>query len=379
MFETIREYAQEQLLASGEAAGLQQRHVAYFLALAEQAAPALEGRQERVGPVRRPARGSGVAGAAAHPAAQRRVWLARLEPERDNLRAALNWTLAQGAVELGWRLCYALRYFWGRRGDWSEGSRWVEAVLGLPGAGAAPVPVALRAEVLAGVARAAAELGDHARARALLEEGLALCRAAGDPACLGPLLVQRGELEIALDRDHAQALALLEAGLAACRLADDTRWAAEAVYKLGLLARWRGDHAQEHASIEESLALIRAVEDPHERANVLLDVGQWERHVGEDSRARTLLEESLRLFRELTDPDGCAEARLYLGATLREQGDYGRARGLLEASVAHFRAMGDTPLLAAALLYVCVTVPLALLLDRIERRRRLAVGGGVPV
>jgi polar amino acid transport system permease protein len=38
-----------------------------------------------------------------------------------------------------------------------------------------------------------------------------------------------------------------------------------------------------------------------------------------------------------------------------------------------------TPLIAAALLYVCVTVPLARILDRMQRRRRLALGGvGVP-
>jgi polar amino acid transport system permease protein len=39
-----------------------------------------------------------------------------------------------------------------------------------------------------------------------------------------------------------------------------------------------------------------------------------------------------------------------------------------------------TPLVAAALLYVCVTVPLARILDRMQRRRRLALGAvGVPV
>jgi polar amino acid transport system permease protein len=57
--------------------------------------------------------------------------------------------------------------------------------------------------------------------------------------------------------------------------------------------------------------------------------------------------------------------------------------GPLEAfRVAQIQAASDfiyTPLVAAALLYVCVTVPLARVLDRMQRRRRLALAGGVPV
>jgi polar amino acid transport system permease protein len=57
--------------------------------------------------------------------------------------------------------------------------------------------------------------------------------------------------------------------------------------------------------------------------------------------------------------------------------------GPLEAfRVAQIQAASDfiyTPLVAAALLYVCVTVPLARVLDAMQRRRRLALGGGVPV
>lgn len=55
--------------------------------------------------------------------------------------------------------------------------------------------------------------------------------------------------------------------------------------------------------------------------------------------------------------------------------------GPLEAfRVAQIQAAQDfiyTPLIAAALLYVCVTVPLARILDRMQRRRRLALGGAV--
>src|SRR5207237_867951 len=65
--ETIRQYALDRLLESREAAAARQKHLAYFLGLAEQAEPHLRGRDQ----VR---------------------WLDRLEAEHDNLRAALEWS-----------------------------------------------------------------------------------------------------------------------------------------------------------------------------------------------------------------------------------------------------------------------------------------------
>ena len=66
MLETIGEYGREQLLAHGEAGATRRRHAAYFAALAERVAPELAG-----------------------PDAV--AWLARLDAEHDNLRAALGW------------------------------------------------------------------------------------------------------------------------------------------------------------------------------------------------------------------------------------------------------------------------------------------------
>ena len=68
MLETLREYALEHLQQYGELELLRQRHAAYFLELAEQAAPELRG-----------------------PAQLR--WLDVLDAEHDNLRAALQWLL----------------------------------------------------------------------------------------------------------------------------------------------------------------------------------------------------------------------------------------------------------------------------------------------
>jgi non-specific serine/threonine protein kinase len=83
LLETIRQYAREKLEEAGEAERTQDRHLAYFLDLAEEGDPKLRGPEQR-------------------------VWLDRLDVEHDNLRAALHWSLTAGAGESALRLCGAL-------------------------------------------------------------------------------------------------------------------------------------------------------------------------------------------------------------------------------------------------------------------------------
>ena len=104
MLETIREYGREQLEASPDAADAGRRHAAYFLALAQPAAPELTG----------PDAGT---------------WLARLDTEHDNLRAALRW--AQGQATGSCRFAWPARSgrYWERRGHLSEGRQWFAQTL----------------------------------------------------------------------------------------------------------------------------------------------------------------------------------------------------------------------------------------------------------
>ena len=71
MLEIIRQYAREKLEESGEADEVRGRHAAFFLALAEEAEPELEGPQQG-------------------------LWVEQLEGEHDNLRAALSWVSRAG-------------------------------------------------------------------------------------------------------------------------------------------------------------------------------------------------------------------------------------------------------------------------------------------
>ncbi len=73
MLETIREFGLECLAMSGELEAIRRAHAAYYLVLAEEAEPKLEGPQQA-------------------------VWLQRLEQEHDNLRAAIGALPQQGGL-----------------------------------------------------------------------------------------------------------------------------------------------------------------------------------------------------------------------------------------------------------------------------------------
>src|SRR5205823_3557718 len=86
LLETIRQYAARHLSAT-ERALVAARHAAYFLSLAENAAAGLDSPEQG-------------------------LWLARLDTELDNLRAAQAWALQNQASEPGCRLASALQRFW---------------------------------------------------------------------------------------------------------------------------------------------------------------------------------------------------------------------------------------------------------------------------
>ena len=150
MLEIIRQYATEKLQESGEADEVRGSHAAFFLTLAEEAEPELEGPQQ--GP-----------------------WVEQLEGEHDNLRAALLWVLEREEGDLGLRFGGALWRFWHDRGYVSEGSRWLERVFA-GGPEAAPA----RVRALEGLGWHLQLQGDLDRTDAAYREMLRLSRALDD-------------------------------------------------------------------------------------------------------------------------------------------------------------------------------------------------------
>ena len=109
MLETVRQYAGDKLRESGEGEAIRNRHLDYFLDLAQKAEPKLHGPDQN-------------------------EWLDRLDSEYDNLRAALEWSRGEGRVEKGLRLAAALMWFWEMRTYWTEGRERAKTLLNQPAA-----------------------------------------------------------------------------------------------------------------------------------------------------------------------------------------------------------------------------------------------------
>ena len=311
LLETVRQYGQQRLAASGRAGAVRDRHLAHFLALAEEAEPALKG-------------------------ADQATWIDRLEAEHDNLRAALGWAREAGAAEVGLRLAGALWRFWLMRGHFHEGRAWLEGAL----AGAEGAAPNARAEALQGAGVLAAEQGDYGRAAASFTGSLALRREMGDRrgsartlSNLGIVAYEQGE--------YGRAAALHEEALVLCRELGDKRGLALALGNLGLVVLEQGEYERAAALQEESLALDRELGDTHSIGVALCNLGWAVLEQGEYGRAAALFTESLALCRELGNTYGSATALSNLGLVALEQGDHGRAMALHEEALALCRTLGD--------------------------------------
>lgn len=309
LLEPVRQYALERLAASGEEGALRERHAAYYLALAEEAEPRLTGPEQG-------------------------AWLARLEREHANLRAALAW-YARAQAALGLRLAGHLWEFWQVRGHRTEGRQTLEVLLA---AAPEPTPARARALLVAGVL--AIEQEDRAVAQALLEESLVLARAQADHRGCGWALLHLGYLAMWSD-DLAPAQARYAESSALFRRVHDRRGISWALLYRGFLTRMQGDYEQTRALWEESLVGFRELGDQRGTGVALGNLARLAWMQADYEQAQALLEEGLALHRAVGNKAAIGWALGDLGNLARIRGDFARARTLLEEGLAVYEELGD--------------------------------------
>ena len=303
MLETLREYAWEQLADCGEAPALRSAHAAYYLALVEAAAPELTG-------------------------AQQATWLARLELEHANLRAALTWLLEQAeehAADLAARLCRALLLFWIAHNHLAEGRHWCAAALTAP---VCPSP-ALRAHLLIASGQLAREHGDLAQAQVLLEEGLAGAREVGDRRAVGDALAYLQHLALQ-QGNYTQATRAFEENRRVLQETGNTIRLARVVMSQAWAVYAQGDLRQTVALLEESLALFQELGDQRNVNYAICSLACMDVLRGDAAIARTRFMESLDSFRRLGDQHGVAsalEGLVFVYGALQQASTAGRLAG----------------------------------------------------
>jgi predicted ATPase/DNA-binding CsgD family transcriptional regulator/DNA-binding XRE family transcriptional regulator len=313
MLETIREYALEQLAASGEAESIRQAHADFFLALAEQAdAHLLEPSQA--------------------------AWLERLEAEHDNMRVALAWADDQRQPEVLLRLAGALARFWRFHWHRSEGSRWLERALAWDNT----APTTWRAKALIGAGVMANMGRDYLKAATLHREALAMYRELGDRWATARALMHLGEA-LGGQGDTEQARVLFEESLTLFRDLGEEPLATLVLKNLGQLANRRGDITQATELLKEALELSKEAEFAWGRAEVLMLLGDVTRDRDDQAQASSMFAEALALYGEQGDKEGMARTLGALAAIAGECGRPERAARLFGAAASLHEAAGLDP------------------------------------
>ena len=319
MLEPVRQYGQERLQESGTAEWVTEHHAKYYLALAQEAEPELEG-------------------------ADQIRWMDRLEAEHDNLRAALSWALEGGQAELGLRLAGALRLFWVGRSHYREGRHWYEE--GLKRGHSAPQQV--RAKALFGAGFFTSSLGENELARERFEDGLVLYRQVGDRRGAANCARFLGWIRFELG-DWERAEELFEEALPLARESGSIRDTCNALSTLSYMAACRGDVKRARARGEESLAIAREAGDTTSVAYASQFLAVTAMLGGDYERAQTLFEAALEITRSTGNRKGQAVSLNNLGLVALCQGDYARAAKLSSESLRQSEESLDHQVLTWAL------------------------------
>ncbi|HEY6376295.1 MAG TPA: tetratricopeptide repeat protein [Edaphobacter sp.] len=292
MLETIREFALERLMESGEQSAVRRGHAAFCLVLAEEGNPELN-------------------------ATDRTRWLTLCDVEIDNFRSALDWLFQ--ALDLDWslRLCVALFRFWDMREHLSEGRVRLETVLRLAGTERTKE----RARVSHFIGALATAQGDYLAAEYSLRQGLSLYEELGDApgiaASLNALAVS------ARDRgDYVSAQSNFERSLACWRLLSDRLAVARCLHNFANVAKVRGDYPRAQRALGEATEIFEELGDRSGAAWSINQQGDIARSTGDMAAARGLYQRALSAFREVEDPWGSARSLTDLGYIDCEQGNH---------------------------------------------------------
>lgn len=299
MLSTIREFAAEELEASGEEAETRARYLRWLLSMAEAAETGMTGPDQV-------------------------SWLDRLDLESQNLRAGLEWALDH-APEDGMRLASMLWRFWATRGLITEGYMWICRFIESPG----PIADAVRAKAFSRLGNLCIDLGNLDRATEAYTHALELWERIGDPHGIANTLNGLGLVDW-YRGENGSARQRHERSLEIRRQLGDRFGEANSLTNLGNAIKDAGDSVAARPYHEQALAIRMELGDRGGVGYSYLNLGDVERRLGDAHAAREMFRKSLDAFRDVGD-------RLGLGYGLQALGMAERLGGKPDQARAHFR------------------------------------------
>jgi predicted ATPase/DNA-binding SARP family transcriptional activator len=329
MLETIRQYAHEKLVESGEAESVCDRHLEYYVALAERVENKIRGLDQA-------------------------VILNHLENELGNIRLAFEWctSLPKDKARAGWlteqglRLGAALLWFWHCHGRHDEGYKWLISLLAreteqgaipdIMDEAHSPAKAMVRAKALWVAGYQKTIKGDVFKANELFMESRELYKELGAQGKKGYALALYSLSGMASDQENLNLPEkYIEESLSIFQEEGDRFWISEVLASLGTVARQKREPERARVYFEKSLALFKEIGDPEGTAYALFLLGALflDPFPGADpvqkEQARALLEESREIFLKINS-DSIFMPLEALGTLSWRQGDYAKAEAYLE-------------------------------------------------
>lgn len=312
--ETLRQYAEDQLVQAGEAVSVRNRHLDWCLDMHGNSTLGLLQDGPAGGRSRR-----------------RDYWsmhLDRLYAELDNIRAALTWAASDDATagagltllgHLGPRLAPVFPSF-------AEARRWLDVFLAR-----SPVPSASRATALLVLDHTLRFLHEFELAGRAAHEALAIYCELGDEQGIAEATSHVG-MVVANQGDYQSGLRLVEEALASARGRDDHIETSRRLIEAGVICIASGDFPRARAVLTEAARLGRQDMTPFAN-DALRRLAILDRLEGDYPRARARLAEARELGGQISGfaltPPGKAQRRLEEANLARAEGQFDEAQALI--------------------------------------------------
>ena len=316
LLETIRQYAQEKLFASGNGETIGLRHFDYFLALARQAAEDVNGSQQI-------------------------FWLKRIKAEYDNLRAALAWAIER-QPHSGLEMAAALWVFWDIHGYFAEGLHWLKEFIHRcekPDFSSSSDD-AVRAQALLAAAFLSTRCTEMQNSEDYCLQAKSLASAISDRRILAEIAVFSGLVAFMRDNE-AQAVQYWEESLALSQELHDDLLTGQITGYIAYLAMQRNDYLHSVELYEQSLALFQRIQNPREIAGVFYNLAEVALLQKDYASALSYAAQSMTLYQDLEDVHGLATLQRIQAQALHQQGDLFEAMRLCDQSLQGFQKLGD--------------------------------------
>jgi len=312
MLETIRQYARERLVESSEEVEVRERHLDYFLGLAQSGEIDVVGSEDP-------------------------AYFKILETELDNLRTALDWSLSgHKNPEDALRLAGTLRFPWYISYQ-TEGAKWLTVVLEKN----EQAPAGLRAKALNGIALVASFQGNYSQMKTICTKSVALAREANDKHETALALELLG-VATAMEGDLEDGILLLQQTR---RLAqeEDNRWMLGFhCVDLGYAVMRRGDYSNAETIFEEGVRVACEIGMKINEAYCLTFLAALKMRGGKFQQARDYLQKSARIFIDVRDRFGPAMSLIYFAELAKAERKLVVAAKLFGAVAAICKAAGIT-------------------------------------